>query len=154
MVSTLALESGKVFIHYIILPSCILLLLLAMIQGIYNRYLHSLSGIPGPFWASVTKLYLAYNISSVPIKGLQLHQKYGEHALLERQFLISADVLRKVLSCGSRPTSYLLAIPNSFPWCTTNEPTKHLSTAAGCLATRQRCSRPCCTRHMLGKNGL
>ena len=46
-------------------------------RGIYNRYFHPLSKFPGPIWGSITDLYLAYMISSVPVCGLELHKKYG-----------------------------------------------------------------------------
>lgn len=78
MTSLLFQECGKILVHYFGLPACIFLLLAAFFKGMYNRYLHPLPGIPGPFWGSVTKLYLVYMISSVPIKGLQSHQRYGE----------------------------------------------------------------------------
>lgn len=46
-------------------------------KGIQNRYFHPLSKFPGPFWASVTDLYLVFFIPSVPIFGLKLHKKHG-----------------------------------------------------------------------------
>lgn len=86
MASLLASEGWRLFVLYFALPSCILLVLAILVTGIYNRYFHALSGIPGPFWGSVTKLYLVYMISSVPIKGLELHRRYGEPHYLYDQY--------------------------------------------------------------------
>ncbi len=66
----------------LLLRRCLLLLpllcFLALVgKGIYNRYFHPLSKFPGPFWASVTDLYLAFFITSVPTFGLELHKKHG-----------------------------------------------------------------------------
>ena len=72
------LGSDNFFIHSILLRTFVLLFLAAATKGLYNRYYHPLSGIPGPFWGSVTKLYLVYMISSVPIEGLKLHEQYGK----------------------------------------------------------------------------
>ena len=38
----------------------ILGVLLLVCRGVYNRYFHPLSHIPGPFWASVTDFYKIY----------------------------------------------------------------------------------------------
>lgn len=65
-----------------LLSSYLLIILLlglsaVIVNGVYNRYFHPLSKFPGPFWASVTDLYLVYMISSVPTYGLELHKKHG-----------------------------------------------------------------------------
>jgi cytochrome P450 len=45
----------------------------------YERYLHPLSKIPGPFFASISRLYLVYNSLKLQRNKLEitLHQKYG-----------------------------------------------------------------------------
>ncbi|KUJ24271.1 cytochrome P450 [Mollisia scopiformis] len=47
--------------------------------GIYNRYFHPLSHIPGPFWSSVTDLFKLYVLLSQDLStmGIELHKKYG-----------------------------------------------------------------------------
>lgn len=58
----------------------LLLIVVTMLgQGIRNRYFHPLSRYPGPFWGSITSLYLAYMIKSVPTFGYEMHQQYGDY---------------------------------------------------------------------------
>ena len=54
-------------------------------KGVYNRHFHPLSKFPGPFWGSVTDLYLVYMITSVPTFGLELHKKHGSFRSIPRQ---------------------------------------------------------------------
>ena len=63
--------------------SCIVLTLLLIFKGLYNRYLHPLNIFPGPFWASVTDLYKLYLLSSSDLTSLSLvqHKKYGNNLL-------------------------------------------------------------------------
>ena len=99
MIFQFGLNSENLLIDYFLVPRCVLLLLLALAKGTYNRYLHPLAGVLGPFWGSVTKLYLAYMISSVPIEGLKLHQKNGELCCSKKSPFFSADIMQKALSC-------------------------------------------------------
>lgn len=48
-------------------------------QIVYYRFFHPLSKFPGPFWASVTRLWVAYhNIKGdEPYVEHELHKKYG-----------------------------------------------------------------------------
>ena len=48
-------------------------------QIIYNHYFHPLAKFPGPFWAGVTRFWLAYhNWQGTEYKIMyDLHQKYG-----------------------------------------------------------------------------
>ena len=48
-------------------------------QIIYYRFFHPLSNFPGPFWASVTRLYSAYFnfVGRHYLHEWELHQKYG-----------------------------------------------------------------------------
>ena len=59
-----------------LLPCLVVFVLL----GIYNRYLHPLRNIPGPFWSSVTDLYKLFVLSSHDITqfSLKLHERYGK----------------------------------------------------------------------------
>lgn len=52
--------------------------MVAVYCGFYNRYFHCLKNFPGPFWGSVTDLYLFYHLVAIPTHGLELHQRYGE----------------------------------------------------------------------------
>jgi hypothetical protein len=45
---------------------------------IYRRFFHPLAHIPGPFWASVTKLYMTYYNRRFIKKFDELHAKYGK----------------------------------------------------------------------------
>lgn len=49
-------------------------------QIIYYRFFSPLAKFPGPFWGSVTRLWLAYhNVKAdEPEVVRELHQKYGE----------------------------------------------------------------------------
>lgn len=51
-------------------------------QIIYYRYFHPLANFPGPFWGSVTRLWMAYhNLFSTEIDAeIKLHKKYGTSA--------------------------------------------------------------------------
>lgn len=52
-------------------------------QVIYYRFFHPLSKFPGPFWGSVTRLWIAWhNIKGdEPWTFRALHKKYGESCL-------------------------------------------------------------------------
>jgi hypothetical protein len=51
----------------------------ALYQVVYYRFFHPLSKFPGPFWGSVTRLWIAYhNIKEdEPYVEHELHKKYG-----------------------------------------------------------------------------
>jgi hypothetical protein len=50
-------------------------------QIVYYRFFHPLSNFPGPFWASVTRLWIAYyNMRGDEyLKEHELHKKYGKY---------------------------------------------------------------------------
>lgn len=52
-------------------------------QIVYYRFFHPLASYPGPFWGSVTRLWLAYhNVKAdEPQVVRALHQKHGKLAL-------------------------------------------------------------------------
>ncbi|KAL5337427.1 hypothetical protein BJX70DRAFT_399729 [Aspergillus crustosus] len=56
--------------------SCILYLLASLI---YRRFFHPLRNIPGPFWASLSRFWLGYQISTGRMDSIQqkLHARYG-----------------------------------------------------------------------------
>jgi hypothetical protein len=49
-------------------------------QIVYYRFLHPLSKFPGPFWGSVTRLWITYhNVKEDECHTFrELHRKYGE----------------------------------------------------------------------------
>lgn len=49
-------------------------------QIVYYRFLHPLASYPGPFWGSVTRLWLAYHNfkADEPEVVMALHQKHGK----------------------------------------------------------------------------
>lgn len=48
-------------------------------QIVYYRFFSPIKDFPGPFWGSVTRLWLAWhNVNSTEVKTMQeLHEKYG-----------------------------------------------------------------------------
>lgn len=50
-------------------------------QIIHYRFFHPLKAFPGPFWGSVTRLWITYhNVKGDEPKTFQeLHRKYGEY---------------------------------------------------------------------------
>lgn len=65
----------------------------------YTRLFHPLSRIPGPFWASISRFWLAYQISSGRAEVIQrsLHEKFG--LLYVLAFPRLADIAQDLL-CG------------------------------------------------------
>jgi hypothetical protein len=51
-----------------------------LIKTIYNRYFHPLRRVPGPFWASLTRLWwIRVAVSGKQhIVHVQCHEKYGQ----------------------------------------------------------------------------
>lgn len=56
-----------------------LLLVLFVLQVLYQCYFHPLAKVPGPFWARITKLWLAYKTwqGQLHKDNLALHEIYG-----------------------------------------------------------------------------
>lgn len=50
-----------------------------LLYAIYNRYLHPLAKVPGPFWASISPLWLAWQSyhQRRPRLDIELHKRYG-----------------------------------------------------------------------------
>lgn len=57
-----------------------LLLALVSLRMLYNRYGHGISRYPGPFWASITDLFMVFeayrDYNRVPLR--ELHDNYGD----------------------------------------------------------------------------
>ena len=70
---------SKVILGRICLTVLSFIVLSFSYQIIYYRFFHPLSIFPGPFWASVTRLYSAYfNFVGIHYSNeWKLHQKYG-----------------------------------------------------------------------------
>lgn len=141
---------------YYIFPLVLLSVSAVIGKGIYNRYFHPLSRFPGPFWASMTDIYLVFFIKSVPTYGLEMHKKHGKYygcspnrgLLLEltghtNKFRLQAQ------SFVWRPTCSLSAIQGYYPRFIIARPTSHPSTLRGYLERRQPCSRLYPMRSML-----
>lgn len=56
------------------------LFLVILANGIYNRYFHPLSHIPGPFWASVSDFWKIWFVSTKEChtRSVEYHKKYGK----------------------------------------------------------------------------
>lgn len=85
------------------------LLLFALLKGLYNRYLHPLRQFPGPFWGSVTDFYKLYVVSKMDAhtRGLEMHKRYGQYK--QHQLPIQSILtyhLRAHRSCSSESTSF------------------------------------------------
>lgn len=55
------------------------ILLVPLLYAAYNRYFHPLSKVPGPFWASITPFWLAWQSyrQRRPRLDIELHKRYG-----------------------------------------------------------------------------
>ena len=62
---------------FVVFPACLTLYWSLWI--FYTRTLHPLASIPGPFWASVSRLWYMYRIYVGDMHHVQrkLHEKYG-----------------------------------------------------------------------------
>lgn len=60
-----------------------ILLAVVFIHGFYNRYLHPLRQVPGPFWATVTSFHFPYLLTGklFHIEQQRLHQIYGKRSI-------------------------------------------------------------------------
>jgi hypothetical protein len=65
-------------------------------QIIYYRFFHPLRHFPGPFWASVTRLWIAYhNIKADECElELELHRKYGPVLRITPTLLLVSDATK------------------------------------------------------------
>lgn len=72
-----ALVESKEYIFGGIVLTIILAIAKSVIQ---TRYFHPLSEFPGPFFASVSRLYLTYYnlLGKEYLKEYELHKKYGK----------------------------------------------------------------------------
>jgi cytochrome P450 len=68
----------------------------AVYQIVYYRFFHSLRHFPGPFWASVTRLWIAYhNIKADECElELALHKKYGPVLRITPTLLLVSDATK------------------------------------------------------------
>jgi len=70
---------SQVTVAKIILGLLVYVALRVVYQIIYYRFFHSLSAFPGPFWGSVTRLWLAWhNLKETEVPTVHaLTKKYG-----------------------------------------------------------------------------
>ncbi|KAF1970001.1 cytochrome P450 [Bimuria novae-zelandiae CBS 107.79] len=80
----------------ILLTSVALITLPFTYQIIYYRFFHSLRKFPGPFWASVTRLWIAYhNILGDECElELALHKRYGPVLRITPTLLLVSDATK------------------------------------------------------------
>lgn len=88
-------------LSYVTIPNIILALvayitITCSYQIIYYRYFHPLRHFPGPFWASVTRLWIAYhNIKADECEvELALHRKYGPVLRVTPTLLLVSDATK------------------------------------------------------------
>lgn len=67
---------------YFTLASVSYIIFSIVYQIVYYRFFHPLSKFPGPFWASVTRLWIAYHNLKEDERFVEyeLHKKYGNNA--------------------------------------------------------------------------
>ncbi|THV68320.1 flavonoid 3',5'-hydroxylase [Aureobasidium pullulans] len=65
-------------------------------QIVYYRWFHPLSKFPGPFWASVTRLWIAYHNlkEDEPMVAFELHRKYGPVIRITPTLLLVSDATK------------------------------------------------------------
>ncbi|KAI5201748.1 hypothetical protein AUEXF2481DRAFT_694334 [Aureobasidium subglaciale EXF-2481] len=65
-------------------------------QIVYYRWFHPLSKFPGPFWASVTRLWIAYHNlkEDEPMVAFELHKKYGPVIRITPTLLLVSDATK------------------------------------------------------------
>lgn len=65
-------------------------------QIIYYRFFHTLRHFPGPFWASVTRLWIAYHniLGDECETELSLHKKYGPVLRITPTLLLISDATK------------------------------------------------------------
>lgn len=79
-------------------------------QIVYYRFFHPLAKFPGPFWGSVTRLWITYhNIKGDEPETFQaLHRKYGMSKCSHHERVleeISCDHVRTLTSRDKAPSS-------------------------------------------------
>jgi cytochrome P450 len=88
-------------------PILLISLLVALVSYVcYERYLHPLSKFPGPFFASISRLYLVYHSLKLQRNKLEiaLHQKYGPIVRISpNEVLISDPKYIKQIYGASHP---------------------------------------------------
>lgn len=116
-------------------------------QVIYYRFFHLLRNFPGPFWASVTRLWITYhNIKGDEPQTFQaLHQKYGKHiteirARKETSMTVAKPISPQAPSSASPPRCSSSAMRPSCRTCTVGRSTSHSTTSPGASARRRVCS--------------
>jgi cytochrome P450 len=80
----------------VILALCGYVALRVSYQIVYYRFFHPLRHFPGPFWASVTRLWIAYhNIKADECElELALHRKYGPVLRISPTLLLVSDATK------------------------------------------------------------
>ena len=74
----------------------------------YNRYFHPLSRVPGPFFASLTPLWITWQCYNArrPRLDLDLHKKYGSIVRISPDEIIFSNpaYFKQVYGAGTRFT--------------------------------------------------
>lgn len=85
---------------------------------LYQRYYHPLSGIPGPFWASITRLWLVQKSRMLQRHRIEmdLHKKYGKIVRISPNEVCISDLKYTKLIYGANSPFH------KSDWYTTVEP--------------------------------
>ena len=133
----------------------VLLLLTTIGSAVFSRYFDRLSHFPGPFWGSITRLWITYHMFKGDLHRVlrEGHEKWG---------MISLPVLPlytpppkgqcprhqqngQVQYTGARLQCSSATIPSCCPSSTTAAPTKPTTTVPAALARRRASSTSSCT---------
>ena len=127
-----------------LLLAIISVMIFLVYRGAYNRYAHSLSIFPGPFWGSVTDFHLANIISTVPTYTYEMHKQYGRIIPMPQQKAPPAftNTLIKVASFALHQICCPLVIPSFFLSCIKDTPTRLPFIVPGFSKALPQCSKP------------
>ena len=73
---------------------------------LYLRYLHPLASIPGPFWASLSRLWMAKHAwdGDMNVTMIELHKKYGPlvRTAPDEVSISDTDAIKKIYGAGTK----------------------------------------------------
>lgn len=77
---------------FVVFPSC--LALSGLLWVVYTRTLHPLASVPGPFWASISRLWYMYRVyvGDMHTVQRQLHEQYGPVVRIGPNEVSTADL--------------------------------------------------------------
>ncbi|KAF2842058.1 flavonoid 3',5'-hydroxylase [Patellaria atrata CBS 101060] len=103
----------KLTISNVVVGFLVCIVIRAVYQVVYYRFFHPLRAFPGPFWGSVTRLWIAYhNFKATELAQCQaLHKRYGPVIRVTPTLLLVSDAakLPEVYSRQANKSKYYIA---------------------------------------------